>query len=157
MSVRPIPEGFHTVTPYLVVQGAAKVIDFLKQAFGAQEIYRSAKPDGTIMHTQVRVGDSFIMLGDAGGPWKPMPAAFYLYVPDTDAAYRSALAAGGTSLMEPADQFYGDRNAGVQDATGNMWWIATHIEDVAPEEIHRRSEAAMKQRACSTAAEGVPT
>jgi uncharacterized glyoxalase superfamily protein PhnB len=146
MAVRPIPEGFHTVTPYVVVSGASKLIDFLKQAFDAREVHRMARPDGVIMHAQVRIGDSFIMLADAGGPWPAMPTAIYLYVPDTDAAYRSALAAGSTSLMEPADQFYGDRNAGVKDPTGNQWWIATHIEDVSTEELHRRAEAAMKQR-----------
>jgi uncharacterized glyoxalase superfamily protein PhnB len=146
MAVKPIPEGFHAVTPYFIVTGAAKLIDFTKQAFGAQEIERMAMPDGTIMHAEVKIGDSIIMLGDAGGQWGPMPASVYLYVNDTDAVYKRALQAGATSLMEPADQFYGDRNAGVKDPTGNMWWIATHKEDVAPDELRRRSEAAMKQR-----------
>jgi PhnB protein len=150
MPVRPIPEGFHTVTPYLVVPGVARLIEFLKQAFDAKEIHRSAMPDGTVAHAQVRIGDSMVMMGEASERWPAMPAAIYLYVPDADAAYKSALRAGATSLMEPADQFYGDRHGGVKDASGNTWWMATHIEDVAPDELARRAEAAMKQHAgCS--------
>ncbi len=145
MAVTPIPEGYHTVTPYLVVQGVPKLIDFLKQAFDAQEIMRMPRPDGTIMHAEVRVGDSAVMMGEARGEFKPMPGSLYLYVDDTDATYQRALQAGATSLMEPADQFYGDRHAGVVDAVGNHWWIATHIEDVLPEELARRAEAFMKQ------------
>jgi uncharacterized glyoxalase superfamily protein PhnB len=140
--VRAIPEGYHTVTPYLIVEGASRLIDFMKQAFDAREVERMAMPDGTIRHAEVKVGDSMIMMGDAGGDWKAMPASLYLYVDDADATYRRALQAGATSLMEPADQFYGDRNAGVKDPVGNIWWIATHKEDVAPEEIKRRAAAA---------------
>jgi PhnB protein len=114
----------------------------MKQAFDAREVERMAMPDGTIRHAEVKVGDSMIMMGDAGGDWKAMPASLYLYVDDADATYRRALQAGATSLMEPADQFYGDRNAGVKDPVGNIWWIATHKEDVAPEEIKRRAAAA---------------
>jgi len=146
MAVKLIPEGYHTVTPYLVVEGASKLIDFIKQAFGGQEIHRMATPDGKIMHAEVKIGDSRIMLGEAGGPYKPMPASIYLYVTDTDATYKRALAAGATSETEPKDQFYGDRNAGVRDASGNRWFIATHIEDVAPEEMNKRAQTAMKQR-----------
>ncbi len=141
MPVKPIPEGFHTVTPYLMVQGAQKLIEFLKQAFNARETERMAQPDGTITHAEVRIGDSIIMLAEAAGQWKPMPTGIYLYVEDTDAIYQRALAAGATSIMEPADQFYGDRNAGVQDPSGNQWWIATHIEDVSPDELQRRAQA----------------
>ena len=139
MPVKPVPEGYHSVTPYIIVPGVAGVIDFLKQVFGATESERMARPDGTIMHAEVRIGDSPIMLGEPMGPFGPMPASIYLYVADTDGAYQRALKAGATSLMEPADQFYGDRNAGVRDPAGNVWWIGTHIEDVAPEEIARRS------------------
>lgn len=146
MVVKPIPEGFHTVTPYLLVKGVAQVLDFLKQAFDAKEITRSAMPDGTVMHAQVKIGDSFVMMGEAGGPWQPMPGSIYLYVPDTDATYKRALKAGATSVMEPADQFYGDRNAGVKDSVGNMWWISTHVEDVSPEEMKKREEAYMKEK-----------
>jgi uncharacterized glyoxalase superfamily protein PhnB len=147
MAVTPIPAGFHTVTPYLVVQGAAKLIDFLKQAFDAKEIMRMPLPDGTIMHAEVKIGDSIVMMGDARGEMKPMPAAIYLYVNDADATYQRALRAGATSTMEPADQFYGDRNAGVKDPVGNQWWIGTHIEDVPPDELARRAEAYMAQQA----------
>jgi uncharacterized glyoxalase superfamily protein PhnB len=141
MAVKPIPDGYHSVTPYLVLEGAAKVIEFVKQAFGAQEVVCMAQPDGTVMHAEVRIGDSVVMLGEACGEYKPMPAMLYLYVTDTDATYQQALAAGGTSLAEPADQFYGDRRAGVKDSAGNQWIIATHKEDIEPEEIRRRAEA----------------
>ena len=140
MAVKPVPEGYHTATPYLIVPGVAKVIDFLKRTFEAEEIHeRTSRADGTIMHAEVRIGDSPIMLGEPMGQFQPMPASIYLYVADTDACYQRALKAGAASLMEPADQFYGDRNAGVRDPVGNVWWIGTHIEDVAPEEIARRA------------------
>jgi uncharacterized glyoxalase superfamily protein PhnB len=146
MAVKPIPDGFHTVTPYLVVNGVAKLIEFLKQAFAAEVTGCLSRPDGTVMHAQVRIGDSMVMMGEPQGEWKPMPGSLYLYVPDTDALYHRAIQAGGTSLMEPADQFYGDRNAGVKDPVGNFWWIATHNEDVSPEELARRAEAVMKEQ-----------
>ena len=146
MAVKPIPDGFHTVTPYLMVPGVSKLIDFLTQAFEAKELERMARPDGTIMHAQVRIGDSIVMMGEPVGEFKAMPAMVYLYVNDTDAVYKLAIQAGATSIMEPADQFYGDRNAGVKDRSGNLWWIATHKEDVAPEELAKRAEAYMKQK-----------
>src|SRR6476619_3899183 len=146
MAVEPIPKGFHTVTPYLVVIGVARLIDFLKEAFDAKEMHRSTRPDGTVMHAQVRIGDSPVMMGEAWGDFQPKPMALYLYVPDTDAVYRSAIAAGATSIQEPTDAFYGDRNAGVRDLAGNEWWIATRIEDVSPEELERRAAEAMKKR-----------
>ena len=146
MAVKSIPDGYHSVTPYLTVQGAAKLLDFLKQAFAAIELHRMTRPDGTVGHAEVRIGDSVVMLAEARDEWKPMPGAMYLYVNDTDAAYQRALQAGATSLMEPADQFYGDRNAGVKDPVGNHWWIATHKEDVPPEELAKREEAFLKQQ-----------
>jgi uncharacterized glyoxalase superfamily protein PhnB len=146
MAVDPIPKGLHTVTPYLTLSGVARLIDFLKEAFDAKEMHRSTRPDGTIMHAQVRIGDSAIMMGEIWGDFQAKTAALYLYVPDTDALYRRAVAAGATSIMEPMDMFYGDRNAGVRDFAGNEWWIATHIEDVAPEELERRAAEAMKRR-----------
>jgi PhnB protein len=145
MAVKPIPEGYRSVTPYLVVQGTATLIDFLKQAFDAQELMRMPAPDGSIMHAEVRIGDSTLMMGDARGQMKPMPSTLYLYVHDADATYKRALQAGATSTMEPADQFYGDRSAGVVDPVGNHWWIATHIEDVPPDELAERAAAHMKQ------------
>ncbi len=145
MAVKPIPDGYHSITPYLVVQGASKLIDFLKQAFAAQESERLTRPDGTIGHAEVRIGDSIVMMSEASGEWKPMPSAMYLYVNDTDTTYKRALQAGAVSTMEPTDQFYGDRSAGVKDLAGNQWWIATHKEDLSPEELTKRAKAAMKQ------------
>lgn len=144
MAVKPIPDGYHTVTPYLVVAEVAQLIDFLKQAFGAAEIQRTTRPDGSIGHAEVRMGDSRVMMGEAGGEFPPMPGMLHLYVEDADALYQRALQAGATSLREPEDQFYGDRMAGVKDKFGNQWWIATHIEDVSPEEMARRQEAMKK-------------
>jgi PhnB protein len=145
MAVKPIPEGYRTVTPYLVISGVAELIDFLKQAFDAKEIHRMARPDGKIMHAEVKIGDSVIMMGEASGASAPMPAMIHLYVEDADATYRRALEAGATSVRELADQFYGDRTGGVKDRFGNQWWIATHIEDVPPDEMAKRAEAATKQ------------
>jgi uncharacterized glyoxalase superfamily protein PhnB len=142
VAVKLIPDGYHSITPYLIVPGVARLLDFLKEAFGAEETHpRMTRPDGAVMHAEVRIGDSRLMMGEPGGNWTPMPGSLYLYVPDTDAVYRRALAAGATSLMEPADQFYGDRNAGVKDPSGNSWWIATHKEDVSHEEMVRRAQA----------------
>jgi PhnB protein len=144
MPVKPIPDGYHSLTPYLTIQGAGKLIDFMKQAFGAEELSRSPRPDGTIAHAQLRIGDSMLMLAEATEQWKPMPCAVYLYVKDTDSTYKRALQAGATSLMEPADQFYGDRGAGVRDPSGNCWYIGTHVEDVSPSEMKKREEAYFK-------------
>ena len=146
---KAVPEGHHTVTPYLVVEGVPKLIDFLKQAFGAEERLRMPRPDGTVMHAEVRIGDSMVMMGEPMGEWKPMPGMLHLYVDDTDSLYKRALQAGATSLREPSDEFYGDRAAGVRDPSGNHWWIATHIEDLSPEELTKRHEAVMKQQSPS--------
>ncbi|KAF3884194.1 MULTISPECIES: VOC family protein [Nostocales] len=135
MAVKPIPEGFHTVTPSLVVKGAATLIEFLKQAFEAREIRRIQNPEGCIIYAEVKIGDSLIMLSEATGEFQPMPSSIYLYVENTDATYESAIEAGGTSLMEPKDEFWGDRQAGLKDLSGNHWWIATHQEDVSPEDL----------------------
>lgn len=126
-AVKSTREGFHTVTPYLMVREAARLLDFVKQAFGATELLRTTGSAGG-MHAEVRIGDSMVMIGGAGAPGgEPMPAAIYLYLPDVDAVYRRALAAGATSIGEPEDQPYGDRVAGVKDAFGNIWYIATHL------------------------------
>jgi len=137
MTVEAIPDGFHTVTPYLLVKDGATLIDFLQKAFGAEQVERMDSPDGAVRHAQLKVGDSFVMLGDPQGD--AMPASLYLYVLDCDAVYERALKAGATSITEPADQFYADRNAGVTDPCGNVWWIGTRIEDVSTEELHRRA------------------
>jgi len=136
--VAPVPEGYHRITPYLVVADGEGLIGFLRNAFGAEVLSRALRPDGAIANAEVRIGDSMMMVAQAREPWKPMPAGFYLYVSDTDATYKAAMAAGGASVLEPSDQFYGDRNAGVQDPWGNNWWIATRIEDVDEAEIQRR-------------------
>jgi len=146
MAVKPIPEGYHSVTPYLVVKNAAGLIDFMKQALGAEETFRMPGPGGAIRHAEMRIGDSLVMLADAAGAENPpMPAMIHLYVPDADGLYKRALQLGATSLREPADQFYGDRSAGVKDAFGNHWWLATHVEDVSPEEMERRQQAMQAQ------------
>jgi uncharacterized glyoxalase superfamily protein PhnB len=147
MAVNPIPEGHRTVTPYLVVDGATNVLDFVRQAFGAEEKFRMDTPDGKIGHAEVQIGDSIVMMGDAGAENPAMPAMIHLYVDDCDATYERALAAGATSEREPTDQFYGDRSAGVRDSAGNLWWIATHVEDVPEEEMAKRIEEATAAQA----------
>jgi len=145
MAVKPIPEGYHTITPYFVVEQADKFIDFVKRAFGAQEVYRLNMPDGSVMHAEFQIGDSRFMLGQASGRWKPQICSLYLYVPDVDAVYRRAVEAGATSTMQPEDKFYGDRSAGVDDPFGNHWYIGTHTEDVEPREVERRFLEMIKQ------------
>jgi PhnB protein len=146
MAVKPIPEGYHTVTPYLIVEGAQKLIDFLKQGFDAAERFSMPGPDGKIGHAEVQIGNSVVMLADASPRWKSTKTMLYLYVEDVDAVYKKAVAAGGKAVMEPANQFYGDRSAGVEDAFGNYWGIATHVEDVPMDELERRAEAFRKQQ-----------
>ncbi len=146
-SVKPIPEGYHTVTPYLLVQGAEKLIDFMKNAFDAKETERYLMPDDSIGHAEVRIGDSVIMVADAqGDEYKPMAAGIHLYVEDCDLTYKRAIGAGATSVREPQDQFYGDRSAGVNDQFGNKWCVATHKENLSKEEIIKRMDEAMKQQ-----------
>ena len=125
-------EGAPDVQPYLHPLRAVPVIDFLKRAFGAEEVARYASPDGVIHHATMKIGSSHLEMGEAHGIYQPMPGMFYLYVPDCDEVYRRALAAGATSISEPVDHPYGDRSGGVKDAFGNTWYIATHIKDVAP-------------------------
>ena len=129
-----IPKGLNNVNVYMHPLRAEPVITFLKRAFGGQELAKYASPDGVVHHAEIRVGDSVVEMGEAYGKhsqYEPMPTMFYMYVPDCDAVYRRALAAGATSISEPADQPYGDRSGGVKDAFGNQWYIATHIKDVA--------------------------
>ena len=141
-SVKPIPDGYQAVIPYLVVDNAEQVIDFIKQSFGAEEICRMMNPGGQVGHTELRIRDSVVMLGGASEQWKAMPTMLYLYVENVDEVYRRAVAAGGKSMKEPADQFYGDRTAAIVDMSGNQWWIATHKEEISPEEMDRRHKAA---------------
>jgi uncharacterized glyoxalase superfamily protein PhnB len=146
MAVKPIPDGYHTVTPYLLVRGAGKTIEFLKKAFGAQVLVEpTTRPDGTIMHAEIKIGDSHLMIADSTAQLQPTQSMLHLYVPNVDAVYQSAIAAGGASVMEPSDQFYGDRTGGVKDPAGNQWFIGTHKEDVAPQELKKRADAHFKQ------------
>ena len=116
-------------------------MDFLKQAFGAKEIERMQDPGGRVGHAQMKIGDTFVMMGEPQAPQQPKPCNLYLYVENVDAVYQQAIQAGGKSISEPKDQFYGDRSGAVEDPSGNGWWIATHIEDVSSEEIARRAQA----------------
>jgi PhnB protein len=140
------PDGYQSVIPYLHVNGAARLIAFMKEVFDAQEIAIYPRPDGTVGHAALRIGDSVIELADTDAQWPAMPCALQVYVPDTDAAYHRALQAGAKSLLPPATQFYGDRTASVQDSSGNNWYIATQIEVVSREEVDKRI-AAMSQQA----------
>ena len=142
--VKAIPEGYHTITPYITVDDAGKLLEFIEAAFDATATEVLRGEDGNIRHAEVRLGTSRLMVGQAQGEWKPRPATLYLYVENTDETYKRAMAAGAKSMMEPADQFYGDRNAGVEDAQGTWWWIATHVEDVPVDEMERRMAAARK-------------
>jgi PhnB protein len=146
MTVPNVPAGYHTVTPYLVVHNVPGLIEFLGQAFDATVTERMTAPDGGVAHAAVRIGDSMVMMGEARD-MPVRPAMLLLYVPDADAMYRRALLAGATSVREVADQFYGDRTGGVKDSFGNEWWVATHKEDVSPQEMQRRMAAMQKTTA----------
>ncbi len=137
MPVKPVPEGFHTVTPYLLVRDAAALIDFVKKAFDAREVFRQTMDEG-LLHAHLQIGDSIVMIGDAPERAQPTPCMLYLYVKDADAAYKKAVAAGAVTVSAPKDEFYGDRSAGVKDAFGNQWWIATRVEDVTESELAAR-------------------
>ena len=145
-TIKWIPDGYHSVTPHLINENASRLIEFLQLAFEAEEITRLSWPDGRIMHAELKIGDSIIMIGEASGEWKPMPASIALYVENVDATYARALEAGATSIREPANQFYGDRSGGVKDLAGNHWWIATHVEEIPPQELRLRAEQWMKER-----------
>jgi len=142
-----ISNGYHTVTPFLTVKGAAELLEFVKQAFGATVVEKLDSPDGSLAHASVKIGDSRVMLGEVMGDCPPMTAANYLYVKDADVTYRRALKAGATSVTKPANQFWGDRQGGVKDQCGNLWWIATHIENVSPAEMKKRILAFMTPQA----------
>jgi PhnB protein len=155
MPVKPVPHGYHTVTPYLIVDGAARAIEFYRRAFGAVEIMRMAAPDGRIGHAEIRIGDSHVMLADEHpemgyrGPRSLGGSAtiILLYVPDVDARFAQAVAAGAREQRPVQDQFYGDRAGTLVDPFGHVWTIATHTEDVPPRELQRRFEAKVKHHA----------
>jgi uncharacterized glyoxalase superfamily protein PhnB len=144
MAVKPIPDGYHTITPYLVVPGAASVIEFLQRAFGATEKHRMTEPGGRIMHAELLIGDSPLMLGEPPPDRPVITGMLYLYVPDVDATYQRALAAGAKTIREPHDEFYGDRTAAVKDHVGNQWWIATHTKDVSTQDLQKH--AALREK-----------
>jgi PhnB protein len=147
-ATNPIPKGYHTITPSLTCRDAAKAIDFYKKAFGAQELMRMPSPDGKIGHAEIKIGDSVVFISDEfpGRTAAPSPTAtpsssLFLYVEDVDAVYNRAVSAGAKSTMPLQDMFWGDRFGNVVDPFGHQWGLATHIEDVAPDEIERRSAA----------------
>jgi PhnB protein len=151
MAVKPIPEGYRTVTPYLAVDDAAEAIEYYKKAFGATERVRMEAPGGKIGHAELEIGDSLVMLSDALPQFSTRPpnelggtsVSVFMYVEDVDAVVKQAIDAGATVTMEIADQFWGDRFGSVQDPFGHLWSIATHVEDVPPEEMEERAKAAM--------------
>ena len=144
MAVKPIPDGYHTVTPYLVVPDVRKLLDFVTNAFDAEVKFQMPGPAGGIAHAEFRIGNSMIMCGQSGEQHPPMPAMLYLYVTDVDALFAKAVAAGGEVIRPVTDQFYGDRSGGLKDSNGVQWWVATHREDVPMEEMARRAAAACK-------------
>ncbi len=141
MTVKPIPDGFGTVTPYLLVEGVDRLATFMRDAFGGVEQARRGRPDGTIMHLEMRIGDSMVMAGEPMGEFGPMPGQIFLYVEDCDAVYAEALRAGGESVMELTTMKHnGERYGGVKDPSGNIWWVGTHVADVSAEEEARLIE-----------------
>ena len=150
--VKTRPDGYHSITPYLVMKGAAKAIDYYKKAFGASEIMRMAGPDGKVGHAELKIGDSIFMMGEEmpqmgyRAPQGGSPVGLMLYVDDVDGVFKQAIAAGGRVDKEVKDQFYGDRNGSLVDPFGHLWTIATHIEDVSEEEMKRRMEKYMAEQ-----------
>lgn len=141
--VKAIPEGFHSVTPYLVIKDPVALIKFAQEVFDAKVIDEAKCPEGKIMHAEIQIGDSKIMLGAACDEYKEMPCMLYVYVKDVDATYSKALKAGAEKVQPVKDQFYGDRSGGVKDSNGMQWCISTHVEDVSKEEMAKRMELAM--------------
>ncbi len=151
MKTHYVPAGYHTVTPYIIVRNAAKALDWYKSVFGAQEVMRFPGPGGKIMHAEIQIGDSHIMLADEFPQMNAVSpqtvggtsVGIMIYVEDTDAVFNKAVENGARVLQKPEDKFYGDRNATIYDPFGHMWYLSTHKEDVTPEEMQRRM-AAMK-------------
>jgi PhnB protein len=138
MPTKPIPEGFHSITPYLFAEGAARLIDFISAAFDGELLSQQKRPNGAIMHATMRIGDSKLMLADPIAEFGLMPTSIYLYVIDCDAVYQRALNSGGVSVFPIMTLPSGERYGGVKDPCGNIWWVATHVEDVPPDEQERR-------------------
>jgi PhnB protein len=150
--VSPIPEGYGSITPYLVIKGAAQAIEYYKKVFGASELFRMDGPDGKVGHAELQIGTSRIMLADenpsmgqghaSASTIGASPISLYLYMPDVDNVVEQAVAAGAKVLKPVQDQFYGDRSGFIQDPFGHLWGVATHVEDVAPEELEKRAKKA---------------
>ena len=145
-SVRPVPEGHHTVTPYLVADHAQGLLEFMQNAFGGNVMFITKTPDGKIMHATVSIGDSIIMVADTMEGMEAHTAMLYLYLEDVDSVYKQAVQAKATPIREPQTEFYGDRAGAVKDQWGNLWWIATHVEDVDADELERRMAQMMKDQ-----------
>jgi uncharacterized glyoxalase superfamily protein PhnB len=160
MAANHIPAGYHSITPSIVVRDAARAIDFYKRAFGAEEINRMAGPDGSIMHAEIRIGDSIVMLGEESEQWgsrSPLstngnPGSLHLYVPDADAAYARAIEAGATARFPLEDAFWGDRYGKVTDPFGHEWGIGTRVKDLSDAEMRQAAEAWMAKAAQQQAA-----
>jgi PhnB protein len=152
MAVKPIPEGYHAVTPYLIVNGAARAIEFYKQAFGATEIMRFPGPSNTIAHAEIKIGDSVVMLSDGSGGTElrdpqslgASPIGLMIYVPEVDKTFKNAVSLGAKQSREVKDQFYGDRSGTLIDPFGHVWTVSTHVEDVSPQEMQKRMAALPK-------------
>ena len=150
--ISPIPEGYNSITPYLIIQGASEAIEYYKNVFGATEVFRMDQPDGKVGHAELKIGDSRIMLADenpamgtghaSAASIGASPVSLYLYIPDVDRVVERAVAAGAKILKPVQDQFYGDRSGFIQDPFGHLWGVATHVEDVAPQELEERAKKA---------------
>jgi len=145
MAVKPIPENYPRVSHYLIVKNVEETMDFIQHVFDGKVREKMKTPDGSVNHGEISIGDSVIMMGKPTENHEKQNVMLYIYVEDTDRAYKRALEKDAESVMEPADQFYGDRNAGVKDKDGIGWWMATHVEDVSPKEVQRRNEARDKK------------
>jgi PhnB protein len=151
MAVKPIPDGYHSVTPYLIIKGASRAIDFYKNSFGAQEIMRFPGPNNTVAHAELRIGDSVIMLADeqqaqyrSPEAYGGSPVSLMIYVPDVDKTFKQAISNGAKETRAVQDQFYGDRSGNLVDPFGHVWTVSTHVEDVSAEEMQRRMAALPK-------------
>ncbi len=144
MSINPIPERYKNVIPYLICNNTDKVIEFCQKVFDAKLTDITKRDDGKIVHATIHIRDSAVMLSEFSEKYPPFPAMMYIYVEDVDSVYKKGIDAGGISLREPTDEFYGDRSCGLKDTSGNQWWIASHIEDVSNEEIERRQREISK-------------
>jgi PhnB protein len=145
-SATSIPQGFHTITPFLLADDASELIQFLERAFEGGVTYKMTSEDGIVRHATVKIGDSIVMVSNGTEVYQPMPCILHVYVEDADSVYQNALSAGGISIQEPRNEFYGDRTSAIKDRWGNQWWIATHMEDVDEEEMKKREKNFRKEK-----------